>query len=57
MSKINEDFKRKFQGSTAAKPAKIYTGDKVIGIALMHKSNFQPVFSKQAAVDSAQMRR
>lgn len=57
MNKLNEDFKKKFQGSTAAKPPKVYTGDKVLGISLMHKSGFQPVFSKQAAVDAAQMRR
>jgi predicted anti-sigma-YlaC factor YlaD len=57
MNKINEDFKRKFQGSTAAKPIKVYTGNNVLGITLVHKSGFQPVFSKQQAVEAAQMRR
>lgn len=57
MNKINEDFKRKFQGSTAAKPIKVYTGIAMIGIAQMHKSNAQPVFSKKEATEAAQMRR
>jgi hypothetical protein len=34
-----------------------YTGDKLIGIAIMHKSCLQPVFNKESAKDSAQMRR
>ena len=34
-----------------------YTGDKLIGIAVMHKSCLQPVFTKESARDSAQMRR
>lgn len=34
-----------------------YTGTKVLGIALQHKSCFQPIFNQQAAVDSANMRR
>jgi hypothetical protein len=34
-----------------------YTGDKLIGIAVMHKSCLQPVFSKESARDSANMRR
>jgi len=44
-------------GSTALKDVKVYTGDKMIGIAIIHKSCLQPVFSKQAATDTAQMRR
>lgn len=35
----------------------VYTGDKVKGISLMHKSCFQPVFSDQEAIDHAKMRR
>jgi hypothetical protein len=50
-------FKQKFCGSTALKPVKVYTGKEMVGIAQMHKSNAQPVFSKQAAIDSASMRR
>lgn len=45
------------RGSTAPSQSFEYTGDKLVGIALMHKSCFQPVFSEQAAKDSAQMRR
>jgi hypothetical protein len=55
MNKLNDDFKKKFQGSTAAKPLKVYTGTQMIGIAQMHKSNAQPVFSKQEATESSQM--
>lgn len=38
---------------------KRYTGDKVLGVALMHKSNYAPVFkdNAEAAVEIAQMRR
>lgn len=45
------------RGSTAPKEGQEYTGTEMLGIALMHKSCFQPVFSEQAAKDSAQMRR
>lgn len=34
-----------------------YTGTKLVGIAVMHKSCLQPVFSKESAKDSANMRR
>ena len=43
-------------GSTAA-VHKVYTGDKIIGIATMHKSNAVPVFSDEEAVDISKMRR
>jgi len=36
---------------------KVYTGDKVKGIATMHKSNAVPVFSDEEAVDISKMRR
>lgn len=39
------------------KPSKVYTGDKILGIATMHKSNAVPVFSDEQAVDIAKMRR
>jgi hypothetical protein len=43
---------------TCAKPApKVYTGDKLIGIATMHKSNMVPVFKVEDAEDIARMRR
>ena len=38
-------------------PDKVYTGDKMLGIVVQHKSCLQPVFSKEAAEDSAKMRR
>lgn len=41
----------------AKKEPQQYTGQKLLGIAVMHKSSLQPVFSKQAAKDSATMRR
>lgn len=42
-------------GSTAPQEHKEYTGDKMVGIAIMHKSCLQPVFSDQAAKESASM--
>ena len=44
-------------GSTALKPKQQYTGDKVKGVATMHKSNAVPVFSEQEAIEVARMRR
>ena len=44
-------------GNATLKPAKIYTGTKVKGIATMHKSNAVPVFSDEEAVDISKMRR
>ena len=45
-------------GGIAALPAaKVYTGDKIVGIAAMHKSNLVPVFNEQAAKDISKMRR
>jgi hypothetical protein len=35
----------------------VYTGDKIIGIATMHKSNIVPIFSDDAAKDVSSMRR
>lgn len=44
-------------GSTAPVEKKIYTGDKIVGIAAMHKSNLVPIFNDDAAKDVASMRR
>lgn len=42
----------------ATKPqANVYTGDKLVGIATMHKSNIVPIFNNDAAQDVAKMRR
>jgi len=38
-------------------PDKIYTGDKVLGISTLHKSNGVPVFSQEEAIDISKMRR
>jgi hypothetical protein len=35
---------------------KVYTGDKMIGVATMHKSNAVPVFSSEAAQEISKMR-
>lgn len=44
--------------SVASRPEdKVYTGDAMIGIGQLHKSNGIPVFSKQDAHDLAIMRR
>ena len=34
-----------------------YTGEKLIGISIVHKSGLQPVFSVDEATDLAHMRR
>ena len=44
-------------GNATLKPPKVYTGDKVKGIATMHKSNAVPVFSDEEAIDISKMRR
>ena len=47
-----------FTGETCGRPAdKVYTGDKMIGIGTLHKSNAVPVFSSDDAKDIAKMRR
>ena len=42
--------------ATLAAP-KVYTGDKMIGIGQLHKSNAIPIFRKSDAEDLAKMRR
>lgn len=44
-------------GSTELKDIPVYTGDKMIGISIIHKSCLQPIFSQEAAIDAASMRR
>ena len=41
----------------AKKEDKVYTGDKVVGIGTMHKSNAVPIFNDNEAKDIASMRR
>ena len=47
-------------GGNATKPIehdKVYTGTKMIGVAVMHKSNSVPVFSADSAKEITKMRR
>ncbi len=44
-------------GGCTKKPAPVYTGSKIVGIATMHKSNMVPVFSSEEAEDISKMRR
>lgn len=44
-------------GPVNTKPTQQYTGDKVLGISIIHKSCLQPVFNQQQAIDAATMRR
>lgn len=46
-----------FVGSTPRPDKKVYTGDKLLGIGTLHKSNAIPIFSKEEAEDQAKMRR
>ena len=45
------------RGVFARPKEKVYTGDKLLGIATMHKSNMVPVFKAEDAADIASMRR
>ena len=42
---------------TTGKTKNVYTGDKMLGIAVMHKSNLVPIFTEENAVDVSRMRR
>jgi len=44
-------------GVAFAKKPNAYTGDKLLGIATMHKSNMVPVFSQSDAEEISRMRR
>jgi len=46
-----------WQGSTAKKESPKYTGDAMIGIGVMHKSNSVPIFKAEDARDISSMRR
>lgn len=45
------------KGAVGSPQPQQYTGDKVLGITIVHKSCLQPVFSQEAAIDAARMRR
>jgi hypothetical protein len=44
-------------GAVTVKQTPRYTGDKIVGIGTMHKSNAVPIFSDQEAKDISSMRR
>lgn len=44
-------------GCATKAPPKVYTGNKMIGIATLHKSNAVPVFNSEDAVEISKMRR
>lgn len=44
-------------GPVNTKSTQQYTGDRLLGITIVHKSCLQPVFSQEEAVAAAQMRR
>jgi hypothetical protein len=44
-------------GIASSKPVPQYTGTKMLGIGVMHKSNSVPIFSDEEAVDISKMRR
>jgi len=46
-----------WSGDTAKKPSQQYTGNNILGISQMAKSNAVPVFSKQEIIDIGKMRR
>ena len=45
------------QGLAAKKATQQYTGDAMIGIGQLHKSNAVPIFKAEDAVDISKMRR
>ena len=45
------------KGAVTVKQPMQYTGDKIVGIGTMHKSNAVPIFSDQEAKDISSMRR
>ena len=45
------------EGNTNMQTKKVYTGNKMLGIGTLHKSNAVPVFSQEEALDMAKMRR
>jgi hypothetical protein len=45
------------KGAVTVKQSQQYTGDKILGIGTMHKSNAVPIFSDDEAKDISKMRR
>lgn len=44
-------------GVCAKKESPVYTGENMLGVAQMHKSNAVPVFKREEAIEIANMRR
>lgn len=53
----NSNTSRWITGPCSSKPSPVYTGDRVVGIATMHKSNAVPIFSDTEAKEVSSMRR
>jgi hypothetical protein len=45
------------KGAVRTKDIPQYTGTKILGVTIVHKSCLQPVFNQQEAIDAATMRR
>jgi hypothetical protein len=53
-----KDHKKNLTNACAKKEANVYSGErKLLGIAVMHKSNLVPVFDREDAAELAKMRR
>ena len=44
-------------GNATAKDSPVYTGDKMLGVSQLHKSNAVPVFSNEEIINISHMRR
>lgn len=56
-SSTNHIPSRVTAGGSTAPVHKVYTGNKILGIGTMHKSNAVPIFSDEQAKDISRMRR
>jgi len=56
-SNTNHIPSRVTEGGSTASVHKVYTGNKILGIGTMHKSNVVPIFSDEQAKDISRMRR
>ena len=56
-SRSRQEVFEGMRGAGAPRVQQMYTGNAVVGVATMHKSNSVPVFNADAARDVAQMRR
>lgn len=44
-------------GHATIRQAQVYSGDKMLGLSQMHKSNLVPVFNSESVIDISKMRR